>query len=59
MEESLRIRMTTAEKERLKELANEQGITISELILSSLKIKRKKHVKTRSEEIINLIHEAA
>lgn len=59
MENFIKIRITAAEKERLKEMANERGITVSELILSTLKIKRRKYVKPRSEETTNLIHEAA
>lgn len=59
MEESIRIRMTAEEKERLKEMANERGITVSQLILNSLKIKRRKRVKPRSQEIKNLVHQAA
>lgn len=58
MEEFIKIRITKADKERLKEIANERGITLSQLILSSLKIKRRKTVKPRSE-VKNLINQAA
>ena len=42
MEDYIRIRLTTAEKERLKEIASERGMTISQYVLDSLKLKRKK-----------------
>ena len=45
MEEIVKLRMTTAEKERLKEMASEKGITVSKLILDALKIKRRKRTK--------------
>lgn len=59
MEEIVRLRLTKAEKEKLKEMANEKGITLSELILSALKIKRRKVRKPISSETKILIHEAA
>ena len=58
MEDFIKIRISAADKERLKEMANERGITLSQLILSAVKIKRKKTVKPRSE-IKNLINQAA
>jgi antitoxin component of RelBE/YafQ-DinJ toxin-antitoxin module len=58
MEEFIKIRITKADKERLKEIANERGITLSQLILSSLKIKRRKTVKPR-QETTNLVNQAA
>ena len=58
MEEIVKLRMTTAEKERLKEMAAEKGITVSRLILDALKIKRRKRVKPH-QEIKNLVQQAA
>jgi antitoxin component of RelBE/YafQ-DinJ toxin-antitoxin module len=59
MEEFIKIRIAKADKERLKEIANERGITLSDLILSALKVKRKKVRKPVSSEIKNLVHQAA
>ena len=59
MNDVFQIRLTTVEKERLKEMANERGITVSELILTALKIKRRKRVKPRSIESKNIIQQAA
>jgi predicted HicB family RNase H-like nuclease len=55
MEEILTIRLSKAEKERLKEMANNEGITLSELVIKSLKLKRRKRVKPRQE----LVNQAA
>lgn len=58
MEEVINVRMTTAEKERLREMASEKGMTISQFVLDALKIKRRKRVKPR-QEIKNLVQQQA
>lgn len=52
MDEVLRIRLSKAEKEKLQEMATKEGITLSELVIKSLKLKRKKRVKPRTENIV-------
>ena len=58
MEEVINVRMTTAEKERLREMASEKGMTISQFVLDALKIKRRKRVKPRQDKT-DLVQKAA
>ena len=50
MEEVLRIRLSKAEKEQLQAKADKEGITLSELVVKSLKLKPRKYVKQRQEQ---------
>ena len=60
MEEVIKIRLSKAEKEQLMETARVMGITLSELVIKSLKLKRRKRVKPRNmEKINNFSHQAA
>ena len=58
MKEVINVRMTTAEKERLREMASEKGMTISQFVLDALKIKRRKRVKPRQDKT-DLVQKAA
>ena len=57
MEEVVRLRLTKAEKEKIREMADKRGVTLSELILSALKIKRKVRKPVSVEN--NLINQQA
>ena len=59
MEEFIKIRIAKADKERLKEMANVRGITLSQLILSAFKKDVKRKVVKPRSEVKNLINQAA
>lgn len=58
-DEHIMIRLTSTEKELLKQKALEKGVTISDLIFDALKIKRKRREKPRLFGSNNLINQAA